>query len=373
MTLPTKSISYRKIKAIDLQLLCEEMAATKLCQVSPNKLNDLVECYNLTMASIIDRHAPLLTKTFTVRPLVPWFNNDIKKARRESRKVEMRWRRTRSASDLKEFKAWKNYTTHLMTTARCEFLKDFINRNSSNQKDLFLATKRLLKQDHEVPFPPFKDKLTFANQMGSFFVEKIKTIHLKLDGVSSTLPDISSNIADSWSGSWLDHFKPLSECEVHRLIESSAKKTCILDPMPTSLVIGCTEVLLPVLTKIINLSLEPGMFADDWKCALVNPLLKKPGLDLVPRNYRPVSNLQYVSKLTERAVFNQVHDHMVANGIYPVFQSAFRQGHSTETALLRVMNDILLAMNSQHVTLLVLLDLSAAFDTVKCTTARTTC
>ena len=143
--------------------------------------------------------------------------------------------------------------------------------------------------------------------------------------------------------------------------------------MPTSLVIGCTEVLLPVLTKIINSSLESGMFADDWKCALVNPLLKKPGLDLVPRNYRPVSNLQYVSKLTERAVFNQVHDHMVANGVYPVFQSAFRQGHSTETALLRVMNDILLAMNSQHVTLLVLLDLSAAFDTVKCTTARTTC
>ena len=134
--------------------------------------------------------------------------------------MEMRWRRTRSASDLKEFKAWKNYTTHLITTARCEFLKDFINRNSSNQKDLFLATKRLLKQYHEVPFPAFKDKLTFANQMGSFFVEKIKMIHLKLDGVSSTLPDISSNIADSWSGSWLDHFKPLSECEVHRLIES---------------------------------------------------------------------------------------------------------------------------------------------------------
>ena len=80
--------------------------------------------------------------------------------------------------------------------------------------------------------------------------------------------------------------------------------------------------------------------------------------------YRPVSNLQYVSKLTERAVFNQLHEHMMANGIYPLFQSAYRQYHGTETALLRVMNDILLKMNSQHVTLLVLLDLSAAFDTV---------
>ena len=233
-TLPTKSISYRKIEAIDLQVLCKEMSTTKLCQDSPNTLNDLVECYYLTLASIVDRHAPLLTKTLTIRPLVPWFNNDIKKARKERRKAEIRWRRTRSASDFKEFKARKNHTTHLITKARCEFLKDFIGRNSFNQKNLFLATKRLLKQDHEVPFPPFKDKLTFANQMGSFFVEKIKTIHSKLDGLSSSLPVISNNNAKSWSGTWMDQFKPLSECEVRRLIESSAKKTCILDPMPTS-------------------------------------------------------------------------------------------------------------------------------------------
>ena len=284
-TLPTKLISYRKIKAIDLQVLCEEMPATKLCQDSPNTLNDLVECYNLTLASILDRHAPLLTKTLTIRPLVPWFNNEIKKARRERRKADIRWGRTRSASHFKEFKAKKNHTTHLITKARRVILKDFIDRNRFNQKNLFSGCKRLLKQVNEVPFPPFKDKLSFANQMGSLFAEKIKTIHLKLDGLSSSLPVISNNNAKSWSGTWMDQFKLLSECEVRRLIESSAKKTCILDPMPTSLVIGCTQVLLPVLTKINNLSFQSGTFADNWKCALVNPLLKKPGLDLVFKNY----------------------------------------------------------------------------------------
>ena len=134
--------------------------------------------------------------------------------------------------------------------------------------------------------------------------------------------------------------------------------------MPTPLDVHFMDSPLPVITKIINLTLSTDYFADEWKCAIVNPLLKKPGLDLILKNYRPVSNLQYVSKLTEKAVYDQVHRHMETNNIYPLLQSAYRKQHSTETVLLKVMNDILLKMNSQHVTLLVMLDLSAAFDTV---------
>ena len=107
-----------------------------------------------------------------------------------------------------------------------------------------------------------------------------------------------------------------------------------------------------------------GQFEEEWKCALINPLLKKLGLDLLFPNYRPVSNLQCISKLTEKAVFNQMHAHMTTNAIYPELQSSYRRFHSTETALLKVTNDILMKMNSQEVTLLVMLDLSAAFDTV---------
>ena len=107
----------------------------------------------------------------------------------------------------------------------------------------------------------------------------------------SCMNNLRNNNAKSWSGTWMDQIKPLSECEVRRLIVGSAKKTCILDPMPTFLVTGCTQVLLRVHTKVVNLSLESGTFADNWKCALVNPLLKKPGLDLVFKNCKPISNL----------------------------------------------------------------------------------
>ena len=97
---------------------------------------------------------------------------------------------------------------------------------------------------------------------------------------------------------------------------------------------------------------------------MVIPLLMKRGLESLFKNLRPVSNLAYISKLTERAVFDQIYDHLVRSGLYPQLQSAYRRYPSTETALVKVVNDILLNMNSQRVTLLVLLDLRATFNTV---------
>ena len=96
------------------------------------------------------------------------------------------------------------------------------------------------------------------------------------------------------------------------------------------------------------------------------PLLKKDGLEPIFKNYRLVSNLQFFSKLTESAVAKQPKHHINMNKLLPSLQSSYRKFHSTESALLKVKNDILLNMNRQHVTLLVLLDLimSAAFDTI---------
>ena len=96
----------------------------------------------------------------------------------------------------------------------------------------------------------------------------------------------------------------------------------------------------------------------------MRPKLKKANLDLIKTNYRPVSNLAFLSKITEKAVALQISDHISSNQMHQEFQSAYRKNHSTETALLRMCNDILVNMNKQRVTLLVFLDLSAAFDTV---------
>ena len=142
-------------------------------------------------------------------------------------------------------------------------------------------------------------------------------------------------------------------------------KGCSLDPIPTSLLKKCLPSLLPVLVKIINLSLELGQMPPSMKNALVTPLLKKTNLDReVLSNYRPVSNLTYLSKLIERIVASRLKEHMSTNELFDPNQSGYRQGHSTETVLLKVVDNILTWMDEGHEVFLVLLDMSAAFDTV---------
>ena len=97
---------------------------------------------------------------------------------------------------------------------------------------------------------------------------------------------------------------------------------------------------------------------------LIRPLLKKPSLDYQEfKNFRPISNLAFLSKVIENVVALQLVDYIDNNGLCEVFQSAYRAHHSTETALLRVYNDITMSIDNQKSVVLVLLDLSAAFDT----------
>ena len=102
----------------------------------------------------------------------------------------------------------------------------------------------------------------------------------------------------------------------------------------------------------------------NMKSALVHPLLKKLGRPLIKKNYRPVSNLSYISKVIEWAVCNQLTRYVETTGKLEECQSAYRDGHSTETALLKVKTDFLNIIDDKGAMCLVLLDLSAAFDMV---------
>ena len=160
-------------------------------------------------------------------------------------------------------------------------------------------------------------------------------------------------------------FGPCTQTEICRIIMKSPSKSCSLDPVPTFLVREVMDLLLPFVTEMVNASLRQGRLPTSQKHAVVTPLLKKPGLDTADMaNFRPVSNLTYLSKVVERAVSVQLNEYLTDNGLLPRCQSAYRKQHSTETAMLKVWSDALVAADQRHVTLLALLDLSSAFDCV---------
>ena len=359
--LVTKQISFRKIKNISINDFKQDILNSNLHSETPSTLTDLATEYNDILRTILDQHAPLITKCLPVRPLQSWYDTSITTEKQKRRSLERKWRTSQLDDDERVFKTQKNAVTKKIFDFKVDHYSSKVSENENNQKALFNITKRsLLHQSCETPLPPAGCLQTLANDFNNFYIDKIAKIRSSF----GTDTESSTTSMETYTGSEFCSFTPLSQDNVRKLIMASPCKSCECDPIPTQLLKTCVDELLPFLTRMINLSLEEGTFPDSFKEATISPLLKKPGLDLVLSNYRPVSNLQFVSKLLERAAANQLVDYIETNNLHSPLQSAYKRFHSTETALVKVVNDILCSLDNGEVVILVLLDLSAAFDTV---------
>ena len=204
--------------------------------------------------------------------------------------------------DLETFKRLKNHVTYISTKARRNFYADFMPENGGDQGRLFRAARALLLPKDDLCFPEYVDGATLANDIGRCFYRKIINIRTDLDAATMEAQGRVHHDAVFDCDQKLHDFTPLSTDEVEKHIQRSSKKSCTLDPMLTSLVVSMVDELLPSISLILNSFLSLGYFPEVWKAVLVDPRLKTSGQAASLTNLRPVSNLRFISKLTERAV-----------------------------------------------------------------------
>ena len=213
----------------------------------------------------------------------------------------------------------------------------------------------LTKQKEENPMPSTRPDV--PDIFADFFLNKIKKIREQFQN-QSTKGKYSRKCSKITS------FQSLDKKEICNIIENMNPTTCMTDPCDTRFLLRFKDTIIDAITMIVNHSLTTGEFLDDWKMAIGRPLIKGPNLDTELKNYRPISNLSFLSKIVEKAAQLQLQEHFYQHSLLPKHLSAYRQHHSTETTLLNICDNILKNMEDGKGTSMVSLDLSATSDMV---------
>jgi hypothetical protein len=355
-----KEVQYRKVKAIDHTAFLQDLQESSLVKSPAPDLETLLAQYNSTLSDLLDKHAPFKSKLLTLRPYSPWYNDTIRAAQRSRRKAERRWRKSKLSIHLQLYQEEHQHVKDLCNAVKKEYCLLKLEEAGEDQKKLFQLATSLLYKSKCSALPSYTSEEHLANKFVDFFSDKIEKIR-------ATFPQSSApaKVTSPSTVPQLQILRPTTQEELKKIICSGNSKSCRLDPIPTTLLKAHLDCLLSPLCDIVNMSLSASLVPGCLKYATVTPLLKKSTLDKENfKKFRPVSNLPYVSKLIEKVVVARLEDHMTVYSLHEPYQSAYRKKHSTETALVCVTDSLLSALDNRECALLVLLDMSAAFDTI---------
>ncbi|KAK3514078.1 hypothetical protein QTP70_003216 [Hemibagrus guttatus] len=261
----------------------------------------------------------------------PWLSDVLRNNRRELRSAERKWKKSKLDTDLISYRTLLSKFSLDVTSAKTSFYKEKLEISAQDPQKLHNIFSSLLNP----PAPPAPSSLT-AKYFATFYTEKIERICQTF----TSPPTSSTSHSQHSTTPSLMQLSTVAAEEVLQIIRSCNPTTCPLDPILSAMLQTISPDLLPFITTVINGSLTSGHVPTVFKKARVIPILKKPALDpLNISNYRP----------------NNLHDPN---------QSGFKAAHSTEIALLAVTEKLHAARSAKLSSVLILLDLSAAFDTV---------
>ncbi|KAM9419887.1 uncharacterized protein ACWYII_022754 [Salvelinus alpinus] len=357
-TAPTRMVSRRpnlrslSPATLSSSILSSLPSAQTFSNLSPDSASSTLLS---SLSASFDSLCPLSSRPARSSPPAPWLDDSLRAHRTGLRAAERKWRKTRLPADLASFHSLLSTFSSSVSAAKATFYHSKFQASASNPRKLFATFSSLLN-----PPPPPPPSSLSADDFVNHFEKKVDDIRSSFAKSNDTAGSAHTALPCA-----LTSFSPLSPDEISRLVTAGRPTTCPLDPIPSSLLQTISGDLLPYLTSLINSSLTAGYVPSVFKRARVAPLLKKPTLDPSDvNNYRPVSLLSFLSKTLERAVLGQLSRYLSQNDLLDPNQSGFKTSHSTETALLCITEALRTAKANSLSSALILLDLSAAFDTV---------
>ena len=321
----------------------EWMQHLRLLIESLSEIDNLGELYNMLAKGyeqIHDKLQPLREKVKTVRYKNKWFSSETAMLKKEKRKAEKQYLRTRSEEDLEHYQMMKKtYKKHLYIS-RAGYINQAVQNCDADPKKLFALLSELSGKTSSTNLPEHFSEKNLADDFAKYFDTKIEKIRSDFDHENTYVPRRTERHK-------LQCFNVLTDEEVRKIVKEAKPTNCDLNRIPAGFIREHIDVLLPVIKKIINLSLSRGEFIDEWKKSIVTPLQKKQGSNVEFTNYRPVNNLTYMSKLVERGMLLRLNEHIETNHLLPDYQSAYRKNYSTETLLVKLHNDFLQGMEEK--------------------------
>ena len=258
-------------------------------------------------------------------------------SKRHRRYLQPAWRRYPTAPNRSRLSRQIHLWNREMSKAKSVHYSKIIAEQSGDHRSLWQAFNNILHRHPKMYLPDHSYIAALANTFSSFFMNKISIIRYSVPSGSCSNVLIPPNTREV-----LHNLTHVTDTEVRRLVLSAPCKWSDLDSLPISLVKDCIDILDTPIVSIVNLSLSEGGFSSHFKSVLVSPFLKKPTLNRDDmKNYRPVSNLSFLSHIPEKVVASRLNSHIISSHTSNKYQSAYRKFHSTETALLKIHNDIL--------------------------------